>query len=132
MISGVQDFYYCVADMERALRFYRDLLGIPVENRSEWWSALDIGGVRLGLHWTGGEAVPEVPGDDHGPHAGGQLTLRVRDIAAMLDRLRKAGTSVLGDIKDRPWGHLVTIRDPDGNYLTLMQPKTVAKEQAAA
>jgi predicted enzyme related to lactoylglutathione lyase len=123
MSISVQDVYYNVANMERALSFYSGVLGLPVEQRSEWWSSIDISGVRLGLHWTGGDPVPEVPGDEHGPHTGAQLTLRVSDLSAVMERMSQAGARILGAPRDRPWGKMIVCRDPDGNYLTLLQPK---------
>jgi catechol-2,3-dioxygenase len=70
MIRGVQDVYYNVADMTRATAFYRDVLGLAVAHDNPHWIALEVGGVRLGLHWTGGSPVPKVPRDEHGAYAG--------------------------------------------------------------
>lgn len=122
MIEGLQDVYVNVADMQRALAFYQGTLGLRVVESSEHWSALDVGGVRLGLHWTGGPPVPEVPYDDHGPHTGAVITLRVTDVEEVAAKLRDAGVRVLGAVSHAPWGSLVSFADPDGNVLKLMQP----------
>jgi predicted enzyme related to lactoylglutathione lyase len=114
--------YYYVQDMERGVRFYRDVLGLRVTEQSDHWSALEIGGVRVGLHWTGGEPVPAVPRDPHGAKAGGTLTLRVDDVDREVARLRTAGTKILGEPAHNSWGSLASIEDPDGNVLKLMQP----------
>ncbi len=121
MITGVQDVYYNVQDMERAVRFYRDVLGIRVVDTSEHWSSLDVGGVRVGLHGTGGSPVPAVPRDPHGAHAGATLTLRVDDLVAAAARLEAHGAKILGRL-DFPWGCFVVFEDPDGNVLKLMRP----------
>jgi lactoylglutathione lyase len=39
-----------VADMDRAIHFYRDTLGLPVRFESPEWSELSTGDVTLALH----------------------------------------------------------------------------------
>jgi predicted enzyme related to lactoylglutathione lyase len=120
MITQVQDVYYNVADMERAVRFYRDVLGLKVTDEDAHFTGLSAGGVRIGLHWTGGRAVPAVPKNAHGADAGATLTLRVADIEAAHQRLRDNLVKILGTM-DAPWGRLLTFEDPDGNVLKLME-----------
>jgi predicted enzyme related to lactoylglutathione lyase len=120
MITQVQDVYYNVADMERAVHFYRDVLGLRVTEEDAHFTGLEVGGVRIGLHWTGGRAVPAVPKNAHGADAGATLTLRVADIEAAQQRLRDNLVKILGTM-DAPWGRLLTFEDPDGNVLKLME-----------
>ena len=122
MIVGVQDVYVYVADMERAIRFYRDLLGLAVTYNDGQWAALDVGGVRFGLHGTGGKPVPAIPRDAGGAKAGATLTLRSTKINEDVDRLRSVGVRFLGDITRADWGAVAAFEDPDGNVLKLMQP----------
>ena len=39
-----------VADMDRAVRFYRDVLGLPLKFQSPGWSEFSTGETSLGLH----------------------------------------------------------------------------------
>jgi predicted enzyme related to lactoylglutathione lyase len=39
-----------VADMDRAVKFYRDVLGLPLKFQSPGWSEFSTGGTSLGLH----------------------------------------------------------------------------------
>jgi len=39
-----------VADMDRAVRFYRDALGLPLRLQSPGWSEFSTGETSLGLH----------------------------------------------------------------------------------
>ena len=120
MITQVQDVYYNVMDMGRAVAFYRDILGLKVTEEDAHFTGLEVGGVRIGLHWTGGRPVPAVPKNAHGAEAGATLTLRVADIEAAQRRLRDHLVKILGTM-DAPWGRLVTFEDPDGNVLKLME-----------
>jgi catechol 2,3-dioxygenase-like lactoylglutathione lyase family enzyme len=121
MLTGVQDIYYNVSDMTRAVDFYQDVLGMKLLSSNEYWSSLEIGGVTVGLHWTEGDPVPPVPGDAHGPHAGATLTLQTDSFTRDADRLKQSGVKVLGELHEE-WGDILVFQDPDGNYLKLMQP----------
>ncbi|TNE91332.1 MAG: VOC family protein [Deltaproteobacteria bacterium] len=122
MITGLRDVYVNVADMDRAVAFYVGVLGLTLVEHSEWWSTLDCGGMRFGLHGTGGSAVPPLPHDDHGPHAGAVLTFQTDDAHAEAARLQKAGATLLSAVVPQPWGTLFTFADPDGNVHKCMQP----------
>ena len=122
MITGIQDFYYNVADMKRAVHFYCDVLGMTVTESDDAWTSLSCGGIRIGLHGhEGHHAVPFIRRDAHGAHAGGTLTLKSDDINGDVERLRDAGVRFLGEITHDPWGSLVSFEDSEGNVLKLMQ-----------
>lgn len=121
-ILGVRDVYYNTRDLNRALEFYERVLDLRPVSKTRRFAALDVGGVRLGLHWTGGAAVPRVSRDAHGAHTGATLTLEVANIEEAAARLRAAGVTFLGPISRNAWGSLVSFEDPDGNVLKLMQP----------
>jgi lactoylglutathione lyase len=44
-----------VADMDRAVRFYRDVLGLPLKFESPGWSEFSTGETSLGLHPASGK-----------------------------------------------------------------------------
>lgn len=115
MITGVRDVYYNAQDMERALGFYRDILGLRVLYETEDWCTLEIGGVHIGLESTDGRPVPRVRG------AGATLTLLSTDIRDDVTRLRARGVKFLGDIGDYEWGSVVEFEDSEGNLLKLLQ-----------
>ncbi len=116
MIVGAQDVHYYVADMPRAVAFYRGVLG-----SNDWWTSLECFGARIGLHWTGGGPVPPVAANGHGARPAATLTLRSTDLDADLAYLERCGVRAFAR-SDNPWGRLAAIRDPDGNVLKLMQP----------
>lgn len=123
MIKGVKDIYYNVSNMDTAVQFYRDVLGMKLIVRSPYWTALEIGGVQIGLHWSGGEEVPEVRFDEHGAYSGATLTLFSDDIEEDTRSLMTHGVHIVGRL-DEEWGKLTVFKDPDGNILKLMQPRT--------
>ena len=132
----------CVSDWERSLRFYRDLLGFRYVSELQIGGAptttllqlaevslraiyLERDGTRIELlHYT-------VPGHEGSGQARPMnrlglthLSLRVDDLAATLDELRKAGAHIIEKTRiDLPDFHAaaVFVTDPDGTLIELVQ-----------
>jgi glyoxylase I family protein len=113
-----------VADTERALAFYRDVLGIAVTARPDLgypgaW--LVVGGRQIHLL--------ELPNPD--PVAGRprhvghdrHLALTVDDLAACADRLTRAGRDFM---RSRSGRAALFCRDPDGNGIEIIEQRTAA------
>lgn len=122
MIVGIQDIYYNVSNMSKSVEFYTQTLGMTKIHGDGHWTNLSCGNVKIGLHSTGGVAVPTTPRDSHGQHAGATLTLKSTDIHTDKKALEDAGAKILGE-DDAPWGHMLVFEDLDGNVLKLMNPK---------
>jgi len=121
-IKGLDHVVLRVADMERALGFYRDLLGCPVERRVE-----SIGLVQLRAGASLIDLVPADPAAD--PKRGNMdhFCLRIEpfDAEALRDYLRSRGVTV-GEVARRYGaegdGPSLYIEDPDGNTVELKGP----------
>lgn len=93
-----------VHDMDRAIRFYRDTIGLELRIASPHWSELCSGGFIVALHE-----------DAEGDRRDTGLSFQVSDIETALDEVRKAGATVLGG----PFGkeiRLADVLDPEGNH----------------
>ena len=116
-ITAVRQIALTVSDVERAIAFYRDALGLPfLFSAGPNLAFLDIGGVRLML------AAPE---GDFTPGASSMLYFKVADIQAAHAAMAERGVAFPGAphfIAAMPdhdlW--LDDFRDPDGNPLALM------------
>ena len=114
---GVGQIAIPVADLDRALAFYRDLLGLSFLFRAPPGLAfLQCGGVRLMLSETReGESTP----------AAGVIYYRVADLEAAYSSLLSRGASFVDEphriarLADHElW--MVFLRDPDHHLLALM------------
>lgn len=113
-----------VENMDRAIAFYRDVLGFTLLRRDEGYASIHRGSVTLGIGPIA--KLPDVGGyfTRHKLRAnrgmGVEIVLEVEDIAAEYERVRATGWPLLDDLKDRPWG-LADFRlaDPDGYYLRI-------------
>ena len=95
-----------VPDMDAAVAFYRDALGI---SRPPWWSELDTGGVPVALH-------PAPPGLRVALH------LACPDLPAAVERLRACGVAVEGPRVEDGMDHwTATLVAPDGATIVLRQ-----------
>lgn len=105
------DTVWCpVADMKRAVAFYRDVLGLTPEYESEYWTSFKVGSdVHLGLH---GGPRPEGSG-----FVVGFLT---DDIKGLRMRLLENGYEP-GEYHDIPRGVVMDVYDPDDNRLQATQ-----------
>lgn len=103
--------YYHVSDMERAIAFYRDTLGIPLVSR-DYVARFNLDGVLF-------ELVPGTP-DHLTGNGNARLSLGVTDIERTVHELGKRGLKTT-PVKKEPGGLLSYFRDPDGNELCLWQ-----------
>jgi len=113
-----------VHDLDRAVRFHRDTLGIPLLFQAPPSLAFfQIGAVRLML------SPPENAEQDH---PGSVLYLRVKDIESVHRTLVGKGVQFIGTphrVHDAPdyelW--MAFFHDPDNNPLALMEEKPKRK-----
>jgi catechol 2,3-dioxygenase-like lactoylglutathione lyase family enzyme len=103
-------------DLGRSLRFYRDVLGLPVHRE---FGGAEHGGVVFFL----GQGLLEVSGTGAAVRAEGvALWWQVRDVRAEYARLRAAGVRVEREPLTEPWGLVeMWITDPDGVRIVLVE-----------
>jgi catechol 2,3-dioxygenase-like lactoylglutathione lyase family enzyme len=103
-----------VADMDRAVRFYRDTLGMdfPLWDDSADWKEFDSPPVALALD-----------GSDGAPPGRVALALAVDDVPAAVEELRAKGVPVVSEPHEGEVCYQAAVRAPDGNLLILHRRK---------
>jgi predicted enzyme related to lactoylglutathione lyase len=115
MASGVATVWLPVEDMNRAIRFYGQTLGLSVKSEGEDWSELDAGGVTIGLNAR--EATHK------GGNGGAVLTLQPDgDLYNEVARLTEAGVEFVDEVSSHPCGRIASFKDSEGNDLQLFGP----------
>jgi lactoylglutathione lyase len=111
-----------VADLERSVAFYRDVIGLPFKLQGDGYVEFATQGTKFGLYdrnrldeLTGrGSELPRSPG--------GEVVFLVEDVDAEAERLRGAGATILKGPVDRAWGHrTLHVEDPDGFVVELAE-----------
>ena len=123
-----------VADLERALRFYRDVLGFQVTQRYGPSAAfLSAGGYHhhIGLNtWESLGGQPPPPGTTGLYHVAILYPTRA-ELADALRRVRKAGIALDG-ASDHGVSEALYLRDPDDNGVELYWDRPAAEWPRAA
>ena len=103
-------------DLDRSLRFYRDVLGLAV------YREFGPPG-RPGIVFFLGQGLLEVSGDASGtPGRSLMIWIQVRDIREEHARLAAAGVTVIREPVTEPWGLVeMWIEDPDGIRIVLVE-----------
>lgn len=106
-----------VNDLERAIAFYKEKLGLTLQFSSpeHGYASFGIGNLRLGLSLPSTEH-PELAGR----HTG--IGLAVTDLVAEHARLASLGVTFTMLPTQQPWGgFMALLSDPDGNIFYLDQ-----------
>jgi catechol 2,3-dioxygenase-like lactoylglutathione lyase family enzyme len=117
---------YMIDDVPAAIVFYTTHLGFTLElDASPAFAALSRDGVRLLLSGDGSSGKrPLADGRRQVPGGWNRIHLEVADLAAEVERLRKAGVPFrTSEIVTGPGGAQVVIDDPSGNPVELFQPQ---------
>ena len=119
MISGGLATIY-VSDMDRAVKFYTETLGLKLQYQAgPGWAQLDAGkGLVLGLH--GAHPGGPAPGQNGSTVIGFELT---EPIDEAYEKLAGLGVKFAGPIQDTAHVRLAYFSDPDGNSFYLSQTK---------
>jgi len=104
-------FFYHVSEMDRAVSFYRDILGLRLSSR-DVVARFDIDGVLF-------ELVPDGPGRG----GGGMLCLKTHNLSETREELRQLGVAV-SEARSVENGTLAYVHDPDGNAICLWQERS--------
>jgi catechol 2,3-dioxygenase len=114
MIGPADLVYLFVADMDRAIAFYGDVLGLTLDYRAgDEWAQFSASPLKIGLHGTGSAGQSRV---------GGTLAFTVTDLDASKAKLAERGVELGHEGGGERLGpRFVEFSDPDGNVLALFE-----------
>jgi predicted enzyme related to lactoylglutathione lyase len=98
-----------VSDMESAVRFYRDTLGLTLRFESPFWSEFETGETILALH----------PASDENPAGSVQLGFSVDDVDRFYDSGRAEGLVFTSAPTDMHGSRIARFRDVDGAEISV-------------
>lgn len=98
-----------VSDMEAAVAFYRDTLGLTLSFQSPFWSEFDTGETKLALH----------PASEENPAGSVQLGLGTSDIDNFFAAGQAEGLVFTSPPTDLHGTRIARIRDIDGAEISV-------------
>ena len=115
MLERLAFVMLAVRDVERAAKFYRDALGLPMTQRFEAFAFFDTGEAKL--------ALTSELGSGNGDSQGHECVFAVASVTKAYAALRER-IEFLNEprpVNDVSWA--VNFRDPDGHLLSLYGPQ---------
>jgi len=108
-----------VKDLDKSIKFYHEILGMPIKNERRNWVDLgqQSGGV-LSLHPASITNTHTESTKENGILIG----LTVGDLRAAMEEISDANVEVFRDIQERQTGKNSIILDPDGYLISLFEP----------
>lgn len=107
-------------NLNRAVRFYQNILGLTLIKKAEDWASFDIKGAEIHLYLKGGVE--------------GGFEFRVENIKEEIGKLKSRGVKFFADenqpdlirvdseeIMEFPWGKSVFFQDSEGNQISLIE-----------
>ncbi len=121
-----------VSDLRRSVRFYREVLGLPLR-AADHDAELDdpwYGGEHAAYSWTDGAFIHFALYPKREPQrpvaTGAQIGFHVPDFDATHARVVASGTPVVSEPRDEPWGRTARYLDPDGNIVSITESQSRA------
>ena len=115
VVTGVDYVSVATRDLERAVAFYGETLGLPrsVYRPERNFAEFETGTVTLSV------VDPERMGIGSFQPNANHIALHVEDVAAARATLEERGVAFAGDTLDTTVCHMAIFADPDGNALML-------------
>jgi nicotinamidase-related amidase/catechol 2,3-dioxygenase-like lactoylglutathione lyase family enzyme len=113
VVKGIRHVLLETTDLDAAERFYVDLLGLTVKNRTPFRDGRRFIGIEQGLGLTEG-----------GTGQGGQVdhfAFEVEGVAEFEKMVAAAGYRIIRPLGPGPYGLTVYVADPDGNEIELYE-----------
>src|SRR5436190_9107143 len=115
---------YQVKDVSRSIEFYTQQLGFNLDHQNlPAFGQVSIGNLKLILSGPGASGSRPLPdGRKQEPGGWNRVILRVQDLAAHVEDMKKAGLHLRNEMEVGPGGKQIQLEDPDGNPIELFEP----------
>ena len=124
LVQSVHGVRYQVKDVARSVAFYTTHLGFTLEHQQlPAFASVSLGDAQIllsGPQASGSRPMPD--GQAQEPGGWSRVVLRVHDLPAFIEALKKAGLHFRNNMETGPGGKQIQVEDPDGNPVELFEP----------
>jgi lactoylglutathione lyase len=124
MISQLYSIAIFVSDIERAIKFYRDTLGLPLVSQGSFGAEFLETAPHLGIHPAVHPDARKLVGRESG------LTFHVPNLVHVCGVLHDRGVTFVREPTKMGFGVMAMIADPDGNVFALWDDEPPSDEHA--
>ena len=117
-IKKVGNVILAVKDLDKSIKFYHEIIGLPIKRQRRSWVDLGTSGALLSLH----------PASLTAQHIGSSIEngitigFLVGDVTSAIEELKSKGVKIYRDVIDRDAGKNAVILDPDDYLISLFEP----------
>ncbi len=117
-IKKVGNVILAVKDLDKSIKFYHEIIGLPIKMQRRSWVDLGTSGALLSLH----------PASLTAQHIGSSIEngitigFLVGDVTSAIEELKSKGVKIYRDVIDRDAGKNAVILDPDDYLISLFEP----------
>jgi len=123
-VQAVHGVRYQVKDVARSVAFYTTHLGFTLEHQQlPAFASVSFGDAQILLSGPQASGSRPMP-DGHRQEPGGwnRVVLRVHDLPAFIETLKKLDVHFRNEMETGPGGRQIQVDDPDGNPIELFEP----------
>ncbi|MGI0002842.1 MAG: VOC family protein [Nitrosopumilaceae archaeon] len=124
-IKRVGNVILAVKDLDKSIKFYNEIIGLPIRQQRRAWVDLGSKGALLSLHPASLTATHVGTSIENGITIG----FIVGDVKSAVEELRSKGVKIYRDVMDREAGKNAIILDPDDYMISLFEPEFEDKDQ---
>lgn len=117
-IKKVGNVILAVKDLDKSLKFYHEIIGLPIKNQRRTWVDLGTSGALISLH----------PASLTAEHIGSSIEngitigFLVGDLQSAVKELKSKGVKIYREISEREAGKNAIVLDPDDYLISLFEP----------
>jgi catechol 2,3-dioxygenase-like lactoylglutathione lyase family enzyme len=111
-----------VSNMEKSIKFYSDILELPVKTRSKDWTEFFNNDTVLALHPAPKKKKTLKTG------SGSLVGFEVTDLGSTVKKLKEKRVKFFKRPKEEPFGKHAIVQDPDGHLISIAELKEKSSE----
>jgi lactoylglutathione lyase len=102
-----------VSDMDKSIKFYRDVLELPIKNTSSEWVEFFSSGTVLALHPSKSKSRTK--------NSGVLVGFMVSNLETVAKKLKDKNVEFFKEPKEESFGKHAIIEDPDGHLISIAE-----------
>lgn len=115
MIKSIFAVWLYVKDLSQSRNFYENILGLKFKFQDQAWVEYDLGQTTFAILQRPADKGPIKPQKTH-------IMFQVDNIANFKQILQQYSVKLISEIRNEPYGKLLTFEDPNGHWLELFEP----------